>query len=412
MSKRPFDIVVFGATSFVGEILARYLIETYPEAGELTWAAAGRSAAKLEKLKASLGPAAAELPLIVADAHDEAALTRLCKQTRVVISTVGPYDLYGDTLVKVCAQTGTDYCDLTGEVRWMRRMLNAHEPTARESGARIVHACGFDSLPSDMGVYFLQQQAMHLYGEYCSQVRMRVVAASGAFSGGTIATLLNESKALAENPALIRELRNPYALCPPGYKNPTRQHRVTAAEFDDELGKWIAPFVMAGVNEPVVLRSQALLGNPYGEHFAYNEAVVTGRGVGGRMKATGLSTFGKLFLGATTNRTLRGLLQRYALPSPGEGPDEEAQRKGFYVLKFLGRTDNGRSMQVKVTGDRDPGYGSTAKMIGQCGISLAHDISAEEKGGGFWTPATIFDDRLLERLNKLAGMRFEVTAAD
>ncbi len=193
MSDPPVDIVVFGATSFVGQILARYLVETYPESGDLAWAAAGRSAAKLEALKDSLGSAAAELPLIVADAHDEATLQRLCEQTRVVISTVGPYDLYGDTLVKVCAQTGTDYCDLTGEVRWMRRMIAAHEGAARESGARIVHACGFDSLPSDMGVNFLQKQAMDLYGEYCSQVRMRVVAASGAFSGGTIATLLNDA---------------------------------------------------------------------------------------------------------------------------------------------------------------------------------------------------------------------------
>lgn len=412
MNNKPFDLVVFGATSFVGKILADYLVDTYPKAGELGWAAAGRSAAKLETLKDSLGSAAAELPLIVADAHDEAALQSLCEQTRVVISTVGPYDLYGDTLVKVCAQTGTDYCDLTGEVRWMRRMIGAHEGAARESGARIVHACGFDSLPSDMGVYFLQKQAMDRCGEYCSQVRMRVVAASGAFSGGTIATLLNESKALAENPALIRELRNPYALCPPGYRNTTRQHRVTGAEFDDDLEKWLTPFVMAAVNEPVVLRSQALLGNPYGDRFRYNEAAVTGRGISGRMKATGMSAFGKLFLGATANRTLRGLLQRYALPSPGEGPDEEARRKGFYVLKFLGKTDSGRSLQIKVAGDRDPGYGSTAKMIGQCGISLARDISAEEKAGGFWTPATAFDDRLIARLQELAGMTFEVAAGD
>ncbi|UCG72843.1 MAG: saccharopine dehydrogenase NADP-binding domain-containing protein [Chromatiales bacterium] len=412
MSAPSFDIIVFGATSFVGQILARYLVETYPEAGDLAWAAAGRSAAKLEELRSSLGSAATELPLIVADAHDQAALTRLCEQAAVVVSTVGPYDLYGDTLVKVCAETGTDYCDLTGEVRWMRRMLQAHEQTAQDSGARIVHACGFDSLPSDMGVAFLQQQAMQHFGEYCSQVHMRVVAASGAFSGGTIATLLNESKALAENPALIRELRNPYALCPPGYSNPTRQHRITSAEFDHELGKWITPFVMAAVNEPVVLRSHALLGNPYGEHFTYNEAAVTGRGISGRMKATGMSAFGKLFLGATTNRTLRGLLQRHVLPAPGEGPDEDAQRRGFFVLKFLGRTDSGRSLQTKVTGDRDPGYGSTAKMLGQCAVSLAHDITEAERPGGFWTPATIFDDRLVERLRGLAGMSFELTASD
>jgi short subunit dehydrogenase-like uncharacterized protein len=408
----PFDVIVFGATGFVGSILARYLVQTYPDASELSWAAAGRSPAKLQRLKASLGPAAVNLPILAADAAEESALRRMCEQARVVISTVGPYDLYGDTLVRVCAQTGTDYCDLTGEVRWMRRMIRTYEDAARQSGARIVHACGFDSLPSDMGVYFLQQQAMARHGEYCSQVRMRVVAASGAFSGGTIATLLNESKALAEDPALISELRNPYILCPAGYRNTTRQHRVTSAEFDDELGQWITPFIMAAVNEPVVLRSHALLGNPYGDHFTYNEAAVTGRGNTGRLKAAGMSAFAKLFLSAMANQTLRRLLQRYVLPSPGDGPDEDTQRKGFYVLEFLGKTDSGHSLNAKVTGDRDPGYASTAGMIGQCGISLVRDTSAAGRAGGFWTPATIFDDRLLERLRKLAGMRFELTAPE
>ena len=409
MNNPRFDIVLFGATSFVGKILCRYLVEIGAQSGELHWAAAGRSAGKLKSLKESLGPGARDLSLIVADAHDAVALIELCKQAHLVLSTVGPYELYGDTLVQVCAETGTDYCDLTGEVRWMRRMIDSHQDAAQRSGARIVHACGFDCVPSDMGVWFLQQQSMRLHGEYCNRIEMRLMAASGAFSGGTVATMLNEAAALERDPQLFRPLRNPYFLCPEGYRNETRQRRITAAEYDAEIGKWIMPNVMATVEEPVVFRSHALAGNPYGEAFLYNEAVAAGRGRKGQLKARGMTGLGKLFFLGLSKTGTRRILQRWVLPAPGEGPDEQARERGFYVIAFSGHTASGKKVQARVTGDRDPGYGSTAKILAQCGISLLRDVPANHPGG-FWTTATIFDARLLDGLREWAVVSFDLIA--
>src|SRR5690606_17610929 len=227
-----YDLVVFGATSFVGQILARYLLENYGADKDIKWAIAGRSEGKLNQLKSDLGGAAASLPVILADAADEPALRDLCGQTRVVISTVGPYALYGETLVKVCAETGTDYCDLTGEVQWIRRMIERYEAKAKESGARIVHCCGFDSIPSDMGVWFLQQQAEATFGKPCQDVRMRVKVAKGGLSGGTVASMINVAKEAGADPKLRKELANPFSICPPEHRSKTRQPSLKSAEFD------------------------------------------------------------------------------------------------------------------------------------------------------------------------------------
>lgn len=408
MTQPSFDIIVFGATSFAGQIVNRYLLDTYGIGNGVSWAIAARSEEKLLRVREELGESAAFLATIVADAEDEAALTAMCKKTRVVISTVGPYDLYGSTLVKVCAATGTDYCDLTGEIRWVRRMAELYGASAAASGARIIHSCGFDSLPSDMGVYFLQQQAMSSYGEYCWRVKFRAQAASGAFSGGTVATMLNENKVLAANPELAQELENPYYICPPAYKNNTPQHRVTSAEYDEDFESWIAPFIMAAINEPVVMRSNAQAANRYGEDFTYNEAMITGPGVKGRMIAATVSGLMKAFTAGTQNTLMRGLLERYLLPSPGEGPSQEAQEKGFYDIRLFGETKGGQQLVVQVTGDRDPGYGSTAKMLAEAGICLAQDISKAECGGGSWSPATVFGQQFIDRLCSKAGMSFEI----
>jgi short subunit dehydrogenase-like uncharacterized protein len=218
MSARSLDVVAFGATSFVGKILCRYLLEQFGTDGELKWGAAGRSKSKLEALRDSLGAKAAKLPLVIADAADDAALRKLCASTRVVVSTVGPYALHGEPLVRACAESGTDYCDLTGEVQWIRRMVQRHEATARESGARIVHCCGFDSIPSDMGVYFLQREARNRFGAPCRRVKMRVKTMRGGMSGGTVASLMNLVKEAAADPALRKELADPYSLCPAGQR--------------------------------------------------------------------------------------------------------------------------------------------------------------------------------------------------
>jgi short subunit dehydrogenase-like uncharacterized protein len=411
MNKPQFDAVVFGATSFVGQILCRYLLQEFggpgaPHKRKLNWAIAGRSRAKLDELVASLGADAKTLTVIVADAADDKALEAMCEQTRVVISTVGPYALYGEPLVRACAKLGTDYCDLSGEVQWMARMIHKYSAAAGKSGARIVHCCGFDSIPSDMGVWFLQQQALLHFGEPCTEVKMRVKAMRGAASGGTVASLVNVVREARSDPAVRKVMANPYSLCPKGYANKTRQNNLKGAAFDGDFNAWTAPFVMSAINVRVVFRSNALLENQYGGNFKYDEAMLTGKGLGGRAKALAIAAgLGGFVIGAALQPT-RWLMEKFMLPAPGEGPSPEAQEKGFYDLRFAGRTADGREITTKVTGDRDPGYGSTAKMLGEAAACLALDISRKEIGGGFWTPSTALGEALYKRLEKYAGLKF------
>jgi len=408
MSTPSHDLVAFGATSFVGKILCRYLGEEFGAPGEVKWAAAGRSKAKLEELRSSLGAKAGMLPLIVADAGDEASLRELCASSRVVVSTVGPYALYGEPLVRACAESGTDYCDLSGEVQWIRRMVQRYEATARKSGARVVHCCGFDSIPSDMGVHFLQHQAMKRLGVPCTRVKMRVKVMRGEFSGGTVASLMNVVKEAAADPVLRKELADPYSLCPPETAPKVRQPNVRSAEFDVDFGAWVAPFVMSGINTRIVHRTNALSKQAYGADFTYDEAMLMGRGLKGRFAATAMTAGLSSFMLAAAIRPARAVLERFVLPKPGEGPSPEAQRKGFFDLRFLGTTADGRQIRTKVTGDRDPGYGSTGKMLGQAAACLALDVDKAATPGGFWTPATIFGDRLIQRLTAHSGLTFEL----
>ncbi|WP_210191707.1 MULTISPECIES: saccharopine dehydrogenase NADP-binding domain-containing protein [Rhodomicrobium] len=402
------DLVVFGGTSFVGQILCRRLAATFGVDGPLRWGAAGRSHRKLQDLRASLGPHAADLHLIVADATDEEALRQLCESTKVVVSTVGPFALYGETLVKVCAETGTDYCDLAAEVHWIRRMIDSYEPAAKASGARIVHGCGFDSIPSDLGVHFLQRHAEERFGRPCSQVKMRVKALRGKASGGSVASLMNVTAEAARNRALRRELANPYALTPREEAPETRQPSLSGVKFDHDFGGWTAPYVMAGTNTRIVHRTNALSDFAYGEDFVYDEAVLTGRGVRGRLAAFVMASALRSFLIATALRPTRWLLKRYMVPAPGEGPSPEAQKNGFYDLRFLGTGDDGEVLRAKLVGAGDPGYASTSKILAHTGALLALDLPKSEKPGGFWTPATLFGDRLIDLLHNRAGLKFEL----
>jgi short subunit dehydrogenase-like uncharacterized protein len=374
----------------------------------MKWGAAGRSKAKLEELRSSLGAKAGTLPLVVADAADEASLRKLCASTRVVVSTVGPYALYGELLVKACAESGTDYCDLSGEVQWIRRMVQRYEATARKSGARVVHCCGFDSIPSDLGVHFLQRQAVKRLGAPSTRVKMRVKLLRGEFSGGTVASLMNVVKEAAADPAVRKELADPYSLCPAGSAPRVRQPDIRSAEFDIDFGAWVAPFVMSGINTRIVQRTNALLEQAYGADFTYDEAVLTGRGLKGRFAATATAAGLSGLMLAAAIRPVRAALGRFVLPKPGEGPSPEAQRTGLFDLRFLGTTADGRQICTKVTGDRDPGYGSTGKMLGQAAACLALDVEKAATPGGFWTPATIFGDRLIQRLTAHAGLTFDV----
>jgi short subunit dehydrogenase-like uncharacterized protein len=403
MTDKNFDIIVYGATSFVGQIITRYMHEQFSD-GSIKWAIAGRSLSKLRMVSDSIGLSGVEL--IVADAADENALVQMCARTTVVMSTVGPYALYGDLLVQVCATTGTHYCDLTGEPQWIRKMQSRHAADAKASGARIVHCCGFDSIPSDLGVHFLQRRALEQFGQPCDRISMRVVSIKGGASGGTIASMINMVKEAVSDAELRQELKDPYSLCPPGHGFSAPQPDVKIA-YDNVYGSWIAPFVMAGINTRVVHRSNALSSNSYGAEFRYEEAVVTGEGAKGKRTARAATWGMNALMVGLAVAPLRWLLETVVLPKPGEGPSEKAQLAGSFDLVFLGSTAKGDTMGCRVTGDRDPGYGSTAKMLSQAAACLAKDVPAEV-AGGFWTPATIMGDVLIERLKAHAGLSFEL----
>jgi short subunit dehydrogenase-like uncharacterized protein len=409
MSEREFDIVLMGATGFTGRLVAEHLVRRHGVGGQLKWALAGRSREKLETMRLELGETAAGLPLLVADSHDRESLDAMVRRTSVVCTTVGPYALHGSDLLAACAENGTDYCDLSGEVPWMRKMLDAHADAAAKSGARIVHCCGFDSIPSDMGVWFLQKQSRERFGEPLGRVRMRVKAAKGGLSGGTYASMLNIVEEARRDREVARVLKNPYALCPPNAREGERQPYVSSAVYDPVFDVWAAPFVMAAINTRVVLKANALSGFAYGKDFRYDEAVMTGRGFSGRMKATTVSlAMGAFALGAAMGPT-RALLKKMVLPKPGEGPSAEEREAGFFKIVLDGRNDSAeQSLRVSVSGDRDPGYGSTSKMLGETALALARDLPADACPGGIFTPSTALGEKLLDRLQEHAGLSFEV----
>ena len=400
----PYDIVVYGATSFVGQLLCRYLCNMYGADQGVRWALAGRSLSKLEALRKGLGEAAAKLDLIPVDAADEAGLRRMCCRTRTIVSTVGPYALYGEPLIKVCAELGTDYCDLTGEVQWIRRMIDRYGAKARHSGARIVNCCGFDSIPSDLGVWFLQREFQSAFGRVCPRVKLRVRAMRGGVSGGTIASFLNILREAESIPAVRKELANPYSLCVESASDGVPQPETTGSTFDGDFNSWTAPFVMSGINTRIVHRTNALLGYAYGSDFVYDESVLTGSGLRGWVRASVIS----IGLRSFTYAPVRRLLQRFVLPKPGEGPGPLQQSRGFFDLRLLGLAEEGQSLRVKITGDGDPGYSSTARMLGEAAICLTVDISRADCAGGFWTPAAVFGGSLLQRLQAKAGLSFEL----
>lgn len=406
MSGPQFDFIVFGATSFVGKILSHYLINNY-DSSEISWAIAGRSKSKLEELKQDLGEKASDITMIVADAADEGQLNAMVSQTGLIVSTVGPYALYGEPLVKVCCETGTDYCDLTGEAQWVAKMIGKYQAQAEESGARIINCCGFDSIPSDLGVFYLQEMAKQKYGHYCYRVKMRVKAIKGAASGGTIASMMNIAKESAKDPALRRTLVNPYSLCPENHPFFARQASNNKAKYDADFQSWITPFIMASINTRVVHRSNGLLDARYGKNFLYDEAMMSKSSFKAKAFMYGLGAF----MFSAVVPPLRSTMETLILPKPGDGPSKEDQENGFYNMLFKGETATGNFVKVKVTGDRDPGYGSTAKILSETAILLAKhfDKEGEEKSaGGFWTPSALLGMPLVERLKEKAGVTFEL----
>ena len=321
-----FDVIVWGATGFTGKIVVEYLHQTYGnQTDQLTWAIAGRDADKLKAVIDEVG--CDKVPCLLADGSDRAALDALVAKTRVVLSTVGPYALYGSLLVAACAASGTHYCDLTGEVQWMRLMIDAHHDEAVRTGAKIVHTCGFDSIPSDLGVHFLQGAIQERLGQPAEQVKYRLVSAAGGVSGGTVASMLNMMDEVAENPQLLTVLADPYALNPLNTVTGQDENEAAAPLYDEVLGQWVGPFVMAGINTRVVRRSHALLGMPYGPGFAYEEGTLIGAGPTGFLKAlmASIGTWVGMLLSAMG--PTRRLLARFL-----KGQIVQNERPGFLRL--------------------------------------------------------------------------------
>ena len=406
MSDRKFDVIVWGATGFTGALVAEYLLDRYGVDGDLRWGIAGRSQERLDALKSSLGDAASGLTSIVADSFDEDALDAMTASTTVVLTTVGPYAKYGSPLVAACVKNGTHYCDLAGEAQWIRSMIDEHHDAAAETGAKIVHCCGFDSVPMDIGVWFLQKEAKERHGAYCSSIRMLVAATRGGASGGTIASMLNLIEESRRNRDIARVLVHPYSLNPPDMRKGPDERDQQGLKYDEEAKAWTAPFVMAGINTKVVRRSHALADLPYGDDFRYAEAVMTGRGIGGWFKGVVVTVgLGALITGASFGWS-RNLLKRFVLPEPGEGPDRDARENGFFNLRQYGRLADGGLIKSKITGDRDPGYGSTSKMLSEAAVCLAKDSLAP--GGGVFTPAAAMAEPYFKRLTENAGLTFEI----
>jgi short subunit dehydrogenase-like uncharacterized protein len=387
-----FDIVVYGATGFTGRLVAEYLASHYRGDKQLRWAMAGRSLDKLKSVRDAIG-AAADTPLIVADAGDGASLQAMIDQTKSVLTTVGPYQLYGSELVAACAASGTDYLDLCGEPIWMRQMIDKHEAAAKASGARIVFSCGFDSVPFELAAFFVQEEAKRVFGAPAARVKGRVRDMRGTLSGGTAASGRATFEAVAKDLSLVAILNDPFALTP-GFSG-AKQPKGNKPAFEEDLQSWTAPFMMALINTRNVHRSNMLMGFPYGKEFVYDEMVLTGPAEKGEANAKKVMAANNAKTGPNARK-------------PGEGPSKEERENGLYDLLYVAVAPDGREVRASVKGDRDPGYGSTSKMISECAVCLLRDTPGVP--AGFWTPGAAMQHKLIKRLVDNAGLTFQVEA--
>lgn len=394
-----YDVVVWGATGFTGALVAETLARCADPG--LTWAIAGRNADKLAALARRVG----NPPVLLGDAADQAQMRALARQAKVVCTTVGPYAQYGEPLVDACVEEGTHYCDLTGEPQFVRRMIDRHHARAQERGLRIVHCCGFDSVPSDLGAFLVEERAIEALGRPLPDVRLYVRRAKGGFSGGTLASAMGIADELAAarsqgDDRVRRVLGDPYALLPEDAPRGPRVRDQRGVRWDDREGLWTAPFLMAGINGKIVRRTNGLLGLRYGADFAYEEV----SGYRRLLPAVGMTVGLGASVVAIGARPLRGLVKRW-LPAPGEGPSAEARAHGYFTIDVVGRGE-GAEVRVRIEGDQDPGYGSTSGMLAQAAMCLARDTLAERYG--VLTPAAAMGHALVARLPR-AGVTFAVS---
>jgi len=387
MSDKSLDVVIYGATGFTGKLVVEYMQENYGNDESISWAIAGRSEEKLKAVSEDL-KVGSNVPHLLVDSNDRDSIESMVKQTKCVLTTVGPYQLYGAKILQQCVIHGVDYVDLCGEPGWMHEMINEYSNQAKETGARIVFSCGFDSIPFDLGVYFLQKEVIAQHGQPAPNVRGRVRAMNGEFSGGTAASLGATMTSLKEKPELFEVLINPFALSD-GFTGP-EQAQDSKPVYDEKLETWVAPFFMAPINTKNVHRSNVLMDHLYGEDFCYNEMWIQGPGEEGKAAAEFAASMNPLA----------------DAPAPGEGPSKESRDNGNYNVLFCADLADGTTIQAAVSGDMDPGYGSTSKMIAESAICLVKECP--ELVGGIYTPAPAMGEKLIARLQANAGLDFRI----
>jgi short subunit dehydrogenase-like uncharacterized protein len=400
---RPYDLVVWGATGVAGRLVSEYLTERYAP-DTLSLALGGRSPDRLDSLEADLVRRSDEwtdVPVLIGDATEPGSLRDIAHSTRVVCTTVGPYTKYGTPMVEACVGAGTEYCDLTGEVNWIREMVDRYHEEAVDAGTRIVHSCGFDSVPADVGTLLVQSFASEAFDAPCETVRIYLEAGSGGVSGGTMASFGELFEAASNDPITRRTLDNPYSLAPPGDRDGVDPGEQRWPRNDRLRSAWTAPSPMAPINERVIRRSNALLGYPWGREFRCREVVPTGTGVGGAAGATLIAGGIGLFTALMSVDPVRSAIRRFVFPDPGEGPTEEQMENGHFRVRVLGRgtaTDGPFSVEAVFGADRDPGYGATARMLGESAMCLVREETESPLDGGVLTPASGIGDPLVDRL--------------
>jgi short subunit dehydrogenase-like uncharacterized protein len=404
MDALEFDVVVFGSTGFTGRLVAEYISGVYGNHGTVRWAMAGRDLVQLEAVRREIG-AATSLPLVPANARDADSLRDMVRRSKVVLSTVGPYQVHGERLLAACAEAGTDYVDLCGEPAWMAAMIPKYEKPAQASGARIVFSCGFDSIPFDLGVYFLQRAARERFGAPCSRVRGRVRKMVGSLSGGTIASALLTLEASRRDAAVLKAMSDPYALVadPPGTRQPGGDRMIHEADVPG----WSVPFDMAPINTKNIHRSNALMAYAYGREFIYDEMQVIGSDPGAERRAHTSMRRARVQDRLLDFALTRAVLKRLALPKPGQGPSRGQRDRGMYEILFIGTTSDGRTLRATVSANMDPGYSSTSRMISEAALCIGGDVPRDQTPGGVWTPAAAMGGALLPRLEK-AGIHFRL----
>ncbi|AXG07166.1 oxidoreductase [Haloplanus rubicundus] len=401
-TKRQHDMVVWGATGVAGRLVAEFLTEQYdPDA--LTLAIGGRNEERLEALAADLTVGAEwdDVPILLGDATDPKSLREIAASTAVVCTTVGPYTTYGTPLVEACIDARTDYCDLTGEVNWIRETVDRFHDAAVEAETRIVHSCGFDSVPADIGTALVQSFARETFGVPCEAVRIYLEDGSGGVSGGTLASFGELFEAASEDPVVRRTLVNPYSLAPPGERKGVDPGEQRWPRKDPLRDEWTAPSPMAPINERIVRRSNALLGYPWGREFRCSEVVPTGRGLRGAATAGAVAGGLGLFSAVMSVGPLRSGIRKYVFPDPGEGPTSEETEQGYFTVRVLGRgttDDDPFTVEAQFGADWGPGYGATARMLGETGMCLREDDTDSPLSGGVLTPAAAIGTPLADRL--------------